>query len=277
MKNNILLLIFLFLFFSNANSQEKDIFNYPNSVRFANYLYSNSEYSLAIQEYKRVLFIDSSNVLANKKIHDSFIRLGSYTEGLKFSDEIIQKSVLNDTLLILRGKLMLLTGNFSRLNKEVLNKPISSDGFLYLKMSESVFQKDWKMATAFLPEIENNVNLQQFATVLHRTEGVNYKSPGLSIAMSALVPGSGKAYSGYWKDGLISFLFVGITAWQSYRGFSDKGIKSAYGWIMGGISLSFYTGNLYGSVKAANKKNHEMDQSILNEFEEVFIPAYSSF
>jgi hypothetical protein len=84
-------------------------------------------------------------------------------------------------------------------------------------------------------------------------------------------------YSGYWKDGFFSLLFTGMSAWQSYRGFKQKGTSSFYGWFMAGTSFSFYIGNLYGSVKAANRRNHEFNHMIYNDFEKVFIDTYSHF
>jgi hypothetical protein len=65
----------------------------------------------------------------------------------------------------------------------------------------------------------------------------------------------GKVYSGRWKDGLVSLLFVGATGFQAYRGFSQKGSESIYGWIMGSLSVGFYIGNIFGSVKAAKIYN----------------------
>jgi hypothetical protein len=277
MKSKICIFFLVFILNSRANSQEIDLFNYSNSFKFANYLYSNGEYAMAIAEYKRILFIDSPNVKANIKIHDSFIRSGNYSEGIKFSDLIDKRIIVSDTLLILRGKLLLLTGDYKQLNSEIITKPIDTYGLVFLNMSKAMFLKNWDEASEYLPKIESNIYLQQFAPIIKKTSEIQYKSPVLSLTMSALVPGSGKAYSGYWKDGLFSFLFVGITAWQSYRGFNQKGLQSAYGWLMGGISFSFYGGNIYGSLKAANKKNYEIDNSILNEFEETFITTYSNF
>jgi hypothetical protein len=276
MKNK-LTLFFLLLFFLKANCQESDLFNFSNSIKFADYLYKNGEYSLAQTEFKRVLFLDSSNIQANIKIHDSFIRLGSYKEGLKFSNLYYPRFIFNDTLFVVRGKLLLLNGDFNRLHNEILYNPLPAKELTFLKTSEYIFRKDWESAENMLSETIKYPEFQQLTEIINNSIDIKYKKPVISIAMSAIVPGSGKVYSGYWKDGLFSFLFVGISAWQSYRGFSNKGINSIYGWLMGGISLSFYTGNLYGSVKASNKYNHELDQSILNNFEEVFISTYSNF
>ena len=258
--------------------QETDIFNYSNSLKFANYLYNNKEFGLALNEYKRILFINPSNIEANIKIHDSYIRLRQYAEGVNYSNRVYPKSVENDTLTILRGKLLLLDGNFSQFDSEIPNDSFLSDeGTIFLKMSENVFQKNWIGAEKYTEDALKYPGMSPFVSIVKKAASIKYKKPAVSLMMSAVLPGSGKIYSGYWKDGLVSFLFVGISAWQSYRGFSRKGSRSAYGWIMGGISLSFYSGNIYGSVKAANKKNYEYNHAILNDFKKDFISAYSSY
>ena len=277
MRNKIFLVLLWFTG-SGVFCQETDIFNYNNSLKYANYLYNNKEFALALNEFKRILFIDSLNIQANIKIHDSYIRLGKYSEGIHYSNQVHAALVKNDTLAILRGKLLLLNGNFPQFNSEIAHDSFLSPGELvFLKMSEDVFQKNWKSAEKSLADAEKYPYLSPYIPIVKKAASIKYKKPAVSLMMSAIVPGSGKVYSGYWKDGLVSFLFVGISAWQSYRGFSQKGVNSVYSWIMGGISLSFYSGNIYGSVKAANKKNYELNHAILDDYKEAFISTYSSY
>lgn len=277
MRNKILLLSFWFIS-SSLLSQETDLFNYNNSLKYGNYLYANKEFELALNEFKRVLFMDSLNIQANIKIHDSYIRLGEYGEGIHFTNQIHADKLKNDTLAILRSKLLLLNGNFSRFNTEILKDTFLLPGeMIFLNMSENVFQKNWEGAGKLLVNAEKYPHLSPYLPIVEKAAAIRYKKPAVSLVMSAVIPGSGKVYSGYWKDGLVSFLFVGITAWQSYRGFSKEGVRNPYGWIMGGISFSFYMGNLYGSVKAANKRNYEYNHAILDEFKENFISTYSSY
>jgi hypothetical protein len=276
MKTKITFFLLIFAFYK-ANSQDSDLFNYNNSLKFAEYLYKSGEYSLAIPEFKRILFIDSTNIKANIKVNDCFIRLGKYADGMRFSNLTFPKLPINDTLSILRGKLFILNNDFAKLESEILTKPISPQGLVYLKTSEYMFNKDWKSAQKSLNELNKFPDLTFFTPIINKALTLKYKKPAISLALSAVIPGAGKVYSGYWRDGLFSFLFVGISAWQSYRGFSKNGVSSAYGWLMGGISLSFYSGNLYGSVKAANKYNHQLDHSVLDNFEKAFLSTYSNF
>jgi len=84
-----------------------------------------------------------------------------------------------------------------------------------------------------------------------------YKKPLIAASLSALVPGLGKAYCGKTKDAFTTFVTVGLTAFQAWRGFSQRGYGSVYGW--GGLCLSsgFYLGGIYGSARTAKKINKD--------------------
>jgi len=68
---------------------------------------------------------------------------------------------------------------------------------------------------------------------------------------------------------LMSLLFIGVNAWQSYRGFSNDGIKSVRGWAFGVIASGFYTANLLGSWKSAILYNEKKQEQIRHETEGV--------
>ncbi|MBC8400941.1 MAG: membrane protein insertion efficiency factor YidD [Candidatus Marinimicrobia bacterium] len=75
------------------------------------------------------------------------------------------------------------------------------------------------------------------------------KSPYLAAVLSAVIPGSGRAYARRPWDGLMGFMTVALTVSAAYSGLStDRPIE-------GGIFLSFatifYTGEIYGAWRAA--------------------------
>ena len=105
-------------------------------------------------------------------------------------------------------------------------------------------------------------------------EIIKLKSPFLAGSMSAIVPGSGKFYTRDWKDGLIGFLTVGASAYQSVRGFQRRGINSGYGWVFGGLATGFYFGNIYGSVQSAKRYNKRKKQNLKLKIENRFNTDY---
>jgi hypothetical protein len=81
------------------------------------------------------------------------------------------------------------------------------------------------------------------------------KSPALSFALSALLPGAGQAYSGYWGDGFSSLLMVGgFAAWSAFFYGSNQHSAGALFACAGGV---FYLSNLHGALLAAKRANKE--------------------
>ncbi|MFH1319815.1 MAG: hypothetical protein ABII90_04070 [Bacteroidota bacterium] len=117
-------------------------------------------------------------------------------------------------------------------------------------------------------------NYADLYQLTYNFEHEKYKSPALALMMSAVIPGSGKAYSKRFGDALISFLFVSTNAYASYRAFNKKGIKSPNGWIFGGLAFSFYSANLFGSAKSAKRYNSDLQKRYQNNAENII---YTSF
>ena len=99
---------------------------------------------------------------------------------------------------------------------------------------------------------------------------VKKKSPLLAGIASTLLPGLGKLYTGYHKDALASFLFVGLNSYLSYRGFQKREIKSGYGWIYSLAGFSFYVGNIYGSAKSAKTRNKQSKKDLYEKLDNLY-------
>jgi hypothetical protein len=75
------------------------------------------------------------------------------------------------------------------------------------------------------------------------------KSPALAVMLSAIIPGTGRMYSGRWLDGLFGltrFMFYSSVTAYSYQ----KEIK-VLTIIAGGITILVYGGELYGAFRTA--------------------------
>jgi hypothetical protein len=94
------------------------------------------------------------------------------------------------------------------------------------------------------------------------------RSPWLAATLSAVVPGSGQAYSGHWFDAAQAFTLVGFFGWSTYAAWQyDSRISHNY--LLTGVSAAilslFYAGNVYGASKTAdyydqNKRNARYTQ-----------------
>lgn len=273
---NILLYFSLLFIFKTGNSQ--DLFNVENSKKFANYLLNTRQYNLAAMEYERILSIGkpdaeiSSNLLKTYRLgnicEQSFQNFKTLETERFLENQMVAKEFLN---LALTCNCCYLESDF---NRAVSSLDAKTQAFY--RMGYYFFNEEKDSLFSFK---ENNKNLliNSYPSVfnaIEKMDNFNRKSAGLAMAMSAVLPGSGKAYSGLWGDAVMSLMFVSSNAWLAYRGFDKKGVKSASGWIFGGVSLGFYMGNIWGSGKAAKTYNefeyekmyHDAKNSIYSHF-----------
>jgi hypothetical protein len=104
--------------------------------------------------------------------------------------------------------------------------------------------------------LEQHENLdERLKNILLIHKKTKKKSPLLAGILSTLIPTSGRHYARDHKDAIFSLIFMGTSGFQAYRRFKNNGIESPSGWAYAAIFGGFYTGNIYGSVKAAQRYN----------------------
>lgn len=95
----------------------------------------------------------------------------------------------------------------------------------------------------------------------------NPKSPLLAGAMSAIVPGSGKFYTGHRGQGATALVTVVSLAAIAAESYYRAGPKSIQFISFGAIFCIFYTGNIWGSVNSVKKRNDtfykELERNVL--------------
>jgi TM2 domain-containing membrane protein YozV len=250
----------------NLQGQEvqSDICDPEQAVRFADYLSNTRQYKLATWELERLTFtypgVDSIQLRLLQ-----VLRLDqSYARGIQ-----------------------LIRGYFSE-NERLMHQPVFAREYVRLHFYPGYFEEVQLFLTSngALPEhYRQNIGMacllltgrldaaemfNREATLLHpNLQGAyqmavhqRYKKQWLAGTLSALVPGSGKLYTGEWKDGLIAMLLIGTSGFVAYRGFNNSGITSSYGWFFATVGTSFYLGNIYGSAISAKNVNRRKKQKI---------------
>ena len=258
---------------TSLNLYGQDLFSIENSAKYADYLYRTANFKTASLEYERLIFLDSTNSKYHYRLVTCYRRTTRFQMAIdyikhiycdsaklpeQFAIELLNSSILNknpDSIFGCFGKIELKDCHLNAFYNGLRN--IYSENFIGAEKS---------LMTCSTPSASN----QQLYNALLDFKNYKDKSPFLAFSMSAIIPGSGKIYTGYWKDGLIAFSFVTLTAWQSYKGFSKKGSRSVYGWLYGTASLSFYIGNLFGSGKSAHMHNLHRKQDLFNETDKIF-------
>ena len=259
-----------------ASSQE-NLLDYDNSLKFARYLKSTMQYNFAMEEYERLNFLWPGDTTINLELVQTY-RLNNQFNRLEPSFGLLKKNIFQYHSLKSAKEYLA----FSLTCKASPER--FSDISSLLKPPErsfyelSYFWVTQRYDSAFLYCRENKdlimVNNPDLYRLTYDFEHEKYKSPALAVIMSAVIPGSGKAYSKRWGDALVSFLFIGTNAYTSYRAFNKKGIKSVNGWIFGSIAFSFYSANLWGSARAAKTYNSQMQKRYQDNAENII---YNSF
>jgi hypothetical protein len=84
------------------------------------------------------------------------------------------------------------------------------------------------------------------------------KKKGLIAAgMSAIIPGSGKFYSGYFGSPFGALIASGLLAGVAYENFHKSGYKSPNFIASAGLFAIFYSGNVIGSLYSVKIKSNE--------------------
>ena len=82
-----------------------------------------------------------------------------------------------------------------------------------------------------------------------RGEKVPGRSGFLAALMSAVLPGAGQMYSGRFWDGFRALTVNGLLIFSTYKLVEDEHYAGAY--LLSGITLPFYVGNIMGARVAA--------------------------
>jgi hypothetical protein len=249
----------------------QDLYNREHSLKYAEYLFSSQQYSLAAEEYERLVYFDNNDISIKFKLIKSYRLSGELNSGIRRLYSFYGKSIdsMPDLLAAEFVKLQLLTDSLSVAEKFLQqNSRLSSENKSVYQSCNLLLSGDYTRANLLAQESRRR-NPAFPSGILNLTEKaskIKFKSPLLAGGFSAVVPGTGKFYTKNWADGFFSMLFVAGNTWQSYRGFKEHGIKSFYGWAFASLSASFYIGNIFGSVKAAKRynknKSNEIDDQV---------------
>ena len=266
----------VFLLFISFASFGQDIFNYDNSRKYADYLVKSGQFDLASKEFERLVYFAPNNDTIKTNLLKSYRLSNQTTLGIeKLGALYSDKSKVPYAPALEYAKLQMQNQSWDQA-KEFWsqNSSFSPDDKVLLNVTSDIFNNKFKDARNTLGQLKDAGNGLGvgYKSILERE--TRKKSPGLAGMMSAIVPGTGKAYSNNWKDGIVSLFFTAGMAFQTYRSFNKYGVNNHRGWIYGGIGLGFYLGNVYGSVKSTKDYNRKKINVLQHEASALFNSYY---
>jgi len=262
--------LFKFLIFINliilttSTIFSQNIYDFENSLKFANYLFENKEYKFANEEFERLVFMLPNDEELEKKLIKSYRLSEYYEQGIKYIQNNYNDSIifLNSYISVEYIKLLILNNENSLAlyfleNSKNIDNITKYNYQVAIYLIENEYEKAQDVANKYKDYIQQNL-----FEIVNQTSKIKYKSKLIAVSLSTILPGSGKIYAGVWKDGMFSLTLISLNSWQAFRGFNKFGFKSIYGWIFGGMASGFYFGNIYGSSKAVYKHNFNINENI---------------
>jgi tetratricopeptide (TPR) repeat protein len=239
---------------------------------FAQSLMDERDYFRAITEYKRILFYSPADELSGVcmyRIALAYLKSSHFSISLSYLDRLNKMGDAAGDMILKSG---LLYGiNFYFLNeydiaRGYFDKSASADSsgipqlFLGLLSAEKGLWKEASQAFQDAAGKAGSTENSQAATSLARDilkgETLDSRDPFLAGFFSALLPGSGQAYTGHWFDALNAFSMVGIFGFATYMAYSYESQQNnglyVYTAIGGVITGIFYVANIAGAARTAD-------------------------
>ena len=249
---------------------------------FAHQLFSEGDYSRAITEAKRFLFLHPDNARgpeAHLLIARAYFETGDYTKARdsylavlnqKQSPNLAAQAILE--LGVVMEKLGLVQdalAYYQGLEKEpdlpgdrdwdLINKARYRRGWLLLE------QGRWDEARQAFEQVEEGHALKGSAQELAQrsVQGADLprRSPEAAGLMSAVLPGSGQLYVGRPVDAALAFILNGVFVWGAVEAFNDES-WAVFG-LLGVMELGWYGGNIYNAMNGAHIHNREAQEAFL--------------
>jgi len=254
----LLLSITLLLISPNYSQSENIDFNSPANIRlFADYLYCDQDYLRAIFEYDRLLEFAMNDTL-RFKIGLCYSYMHDYLSSTNNFDLILPSSPLYNQSKIEWLKAIFLLGDYPGFRVSYQNQ-FASDINKYQNEGKKLFNFTYLFTDDPLPSKEEFLlpfalsEKEELSKFYNWKHDPPYKNSTLAGIMSAIIPGSGKAYVGDTSDGIVAFLVTGILVFLAYDNFQADHLTRA--WIFTGLAGLFYGGNIYGSIASAQIHN----------------------
>lgn len=263
----ILLAITNFIF-CNLFAQNTD-----NYINYADSLFNSGNTENALKIYKRILFFDTENNSSklNLKIADCYIKQQNYETAISILDSILlknnEKTVVIEALKKKTSSLIM-----ASYIPQALIILLSHDS-LYFDSHELSFYKaicyfkseDFELAEKyFLKSVEKEETKTMLKNIFENKSNFYRPSPLNAKILSALIPGSGQAYSGDIKNSLNALFLNAALGYLTYKtavaySIFDSAI-SVFPWFM-----RYYKGNIKKSGEIAVQKRNEKRHDVLNE------------
>ena len=257
---------------------------------FADYLYGHGEYSLASQEYLRIIYANDEDTLACPLVS---LRLARCWHELGRSDDAfslytflhrnLSDAELRAGAMMGAGSVLEESGNFVYARELFTGAAATSEDAELIARAGimasllNARMGNWEASAEELRTISltggpySDVSAS-LASKVAEGQFLSHRNPLWCGISSALVPGSGQMICGHYTDGIIALGINGALAWLFYESLQEDNTTTSV--LLGWLGLSFYGGNIYGGSRAAVTFNSARRRELLDEVTEILENQY---
>jgi len=252
--------------------------NADKQFQFAETYFNRSEYTQAIDEYRRFLYFfpDEHRIdTARFRIGQAYMRSNDFERAIKAFKALLDGSPSQDLLvksywLISDSHVALRQYDEAVSNIEHLIALKNEDpdikdeanyriGWIYIETG--AFDKATTYFDRISPANKTKFAIDNVFAELEKEPLIERKSPFLAGSLS-LVPGLGYLYCERPRDALVAFLVNGAMIFATYA--AIKNDNPALGGILAFVELGFYSANIYGATGSAHKFNRRKKQNFID-------------
>ena len=259
-----------------SQTGEKD--GEDRDIDFLFYLYEEKRYDEIVLLYEQispkirqndsVSYILGMMYYYRQELDKSAYHLSLVSKSSVFYDKSVFFSAIDYAHLGDYSKSQLILENYS-----VTTQNNTYDGLISVKLAGlALLQRDFEMFDRYAKNFGFGQyyyfdSQNQLINVRKTLESNRGKSPFVAGALSAVVPGAGKMYTGQIGEGVATFLTVGSFVAIVAENWIKAGITNYKTIIFGTIGTIFYIGNIYGSIASVkvykNQFNDQQNNTIL--------------
>ncbi len=274
MKTKLTLTFVILLFFKISLSQ--NLFDEKHSKKYAQYLFENKYFKRASIEFERLVLLAPENSFYKTQLINSYKFSGNISKTIFSISSFFGKNsnFYSNDILNTYLQMKILQNEFifcdSILKKDTILPIINKQEY---QLAIYLLEKRYKDANSFIKNLktEKSEKINRLIFIYDEIKKIKFKNPFFASVLSLIFPGVGKIYSNETKNGLGVLSLIGLSTWQSYRGFKKEGINSVYAWGFGAMAVGFYIGNIYGAGKSAKRENNYKNKIIKDKIIKIIV------
>ena len=278
----LLATIFFSIHVVPSSAETSVTINAEKQLQYAQQLFSQKKYILAIAEYERFIYLfpgDGRVPGARFNMGMAYYSERQYQEAIQTFNELsraVDKGSAyharsffmaseSQTRIGLQSAALTTLNNLAILSDDmhVKDEAYYRMGWIFLEMA------NWEKARTYFQRISHQNHIKyRLADLIKDLESagdIHHKSPGMAGVL-AILPGGGYLYCNRPRDALISFLLNGGLIYAAYEAFNND--MFALGGVISFVEIGFYSGNIYGSISSAHKYNRDQDRRFVNSLKE---------